>query len=468
MAPAAKAPAAKAKATAADKPEAATGATVETPAPVQPVGFKTTSETSGPQCAQETSTVVAVKSWTELMEPNAQCDPCDKYATELAQSVRKRLLEFLKARPAVGGVGVLSSLEGTLEAQEPLQIDSAAANAGKLHSFKEHWRWEGCNMSLQNNSLYEAPGNLFWLSMDPPTWNGAPLPATGLTYGQMAAGRQMWSDAKFIRSSEDPRQRHYFVQGSVPTAVRSMTDVPGQKAVGFVSLPCFGSRGVLAGWYSTADDALRAKDDSKVLKLYEAALSLPMRLRLGPSREQVSLDSISYSEDLFAARTLSSDSFFDYSQKVIDLFPPEPAFGGLTGRVVKEHAERLGLRFHGSPVSDNIQRALQNVAPYVQDANVRAAFKAFEDTSLALNDQTKLAMVMNATTKHFGKGSGAAVGACVQLLNALRYALVYKDVMKDSHLTKEFLVGGRNKAAPAFDLKVQRGLGLGGRVDVGV
>ena len=59
---------------------------------------------------------------------------------------------------------------------------------------------------------------------------------------------------------------------------------------------------------------------------------MPMRLRLGPSRVQVSLDSISYSEDLFAAKTLASDSFFDFAQKLIDLFPLEPAFGGLTGK----------------------------------------------------------------------------------------------------------------------------------------
>ena len=181
--------------------------------------------------------------------------------------------------------------------------------------------------------------------MRKPTWNGAELPATDLTYGQLAAGRQVWSDSKFFRSSEDPEKRHYFIQGSTPSAVSSLADIPAEKAVGFVSLPCLGARGMIAGWYSTADDALRDREKRKILKLYEAALSMPMRLRLGPSRVQVSLDSISYSEDLFAAKTVVSDSFFDFAQKLIDVFPLEPAFGGLTGKIVKEHAENWNMAF---------------------------------------------------------------------------------------------------------------------------
>ena len=196
-------------------------------------------------------------------------------------------------------------------------------------------------MSLETNGVYEAPGSMFWLSMQKPTWNGEELPATNLTYGQLAAGRQVWSDSKFFRSSEDPEKRHYFIQGSTPSAVSSLADIPAEKAVGFVSLPCLGARGMIAGWYSTVDDALRDREKRKILKLYEAALSMPMRLRLGPSRVQVSLDSISYSEDLFAAKTVVSDSFFDFAQKLIDVFPLEPAFGGLTGKIVKEHAEKL-------------------------------------------------------------------------------------------------------------------------------
>ena len=288
--------------------------------------------------------------------------------------------------------------------------------------------------------------------MRKPTWNGAELPATDLTYGQLAAGRQVWSDSKFFRSSEDPEKRHYFIQGSTPSAVSSLADIPAEKAVGFVSLPCLGARGMIAGWYSTVDDALRDREKRKILKLYEAALSMPMRLRLGPSRVQVSLDSISYSEDLFAAKTVVSDSFFDFAQKLIGVFPIEPAFGGLSGKMMKDHADKLGIRYHGNKIGDTLVRGLQNLAPFVQNAQVQEAFKAFEDVSFALNDQTKISMLMHTTTKHFGRGKAAGVAACVQLLKALRLSLLYKDIAKDSHLTKEFLIGGRNKAPFIFNI----------------
>ena len=76
---------------------------------------------------------------------------------------------------------------------------------------------------------------------------------------------------------------------------------------------------------------------------------------------------------------------------------------------------------------------------------VRVAFKAFEDVSDALTDQTKLPYVMNLCSKAYMKGSEAAIGALVQVLHSLRLALIYKDIKKDAHLTKEFLVGGRNE-----------------------
>ena len=59
---------------------------------------------------------------------------------------------------------------------------------------------------------------------------------------------------------------------------------------------------MIAGWYSTVDDALRVQGKRNILNLCEAALSMPMPWRLGPSKVQVSLDSIYYSEDLFAAK----------------------------------------------------------------------------------------------------------------------------------------------------------------------
>ena len=64
-----------------------------------------------------------------------------------------------------------------------------------------------------------------------------------------------------------------------------------------------------------------------------------MRLRLAPSYVQVCLDSITYGEDLHNAKMAASDSFFDFAQKVISLFPAEPPFKDLVRRAVISKCE---------------------------------------------------------------------------------------------------------------------------------
>ena len=207
----------------------------------------------------------------------------------------------------MGGIG----LKGALEQQQPLTIkpQGDVETQVLLRTYKEHWRWNTCKMSLEATGLYEAPGNLFWLSTSYPQWKGERVPGMELSYGELSGGRDMWSHEKFLRSGDSDNSRMYMLNGALPTAVLSVQDVSAGGDAHFVELPCFGSRGVLAGFYSVMDDALRACDYFKVRRLYEAALSMPMRVRAGPSLQQITLDSLSYSEDLYAANCITSDSF---------------------------------------------------------------------------------------------------------------------------------------------------------------
>ena len=56
---------------------------------------------------------------------------------------------------------------------------------------------------------------------------------------------------------------------------------------------------------------------------------------------------------------------------------------------------------------------------------------------------------MHTASKTFTKGSAAANGALAHLMNALRIAIEYKDIAKDSHVTKDFLTGAKHKAGYA-------------------
>ena len=80
---------------------------------------------------------------------------------------------------------------------------------------------------------------------------------------------------------------------------------------------------------------------------------------------------------------------------------------------------------------------------------MREALKLLEDVSPQLNDPSKISVLMHTASKTFTKGSAAANGALAQLTKALRIAIEYKDITRDSHVTKEFLTGAKYKAGYA-------------------
>ena len=142
-----------------------------------------------------------------------------------------------------------------------------------MNTLKDTWNLEHCALSLTSQGLYEAPGHAFWIGVDRPTWDGALLPACKVAYGKIAAGMQMWSDDKHIRSAVgDPSKRRCLINGVFPTAAVSLAEATDKLR----SVPCSASRGILAGLYSASDDGLRENN----VQTIRALRSLEMRCRV--------------------------------------------------------------------------------------------------------------------------------------------------------------------------------------------
>ena len=172
--------------------------------------------------AESVPALLVAKPWAALgVESGFLTDdvPCEDYVERVAASVRYQLISVLSLPPAAGGI----DLEGMLHIQAPLKV---AETLKGMDSYKEHWRWSNCKKSLLNCGLYSAPGNIFWIAVGKPTWLGRTLPAVTLTYGQLAAGRAMWSDEKFQRSNEDHNKRHYLLDEAMPTAINGLAERP--------------------------------------------------------------------------------------------------------------------------------------------------------------------------------------------------------------------------------------------------
>ena len=105
--------------------------------------------------------------------------------------------------------------------------------------------------------------------------------------------------------------------------------------------------------------------EHRVFKLFEAALSVPIRLRLNPDPDNCRLLSLRYSEQAFAVMGASgADSFWKFAEKVC-------GFGAFTKAASQSipkatvALQQAGLTFRGKLLTENWVRALRALAPYV-------------------------------------------------------------------------------------------------------
>ena len=132
---------------------------------------------------------------------------------------------------------------------------------------------------------------------------------------------------------------------------------------------------------------------------------------------------------------------------MIALFPTDPPFASLQRRTVQTRCDENQIKFHGHAIGVNGVRALLSVAPYAADVKVSSALKSMEDVSKKLNVRI---MLMATTKQHFPNSTDAAIGAFKELVECLRSSLLFKDITKDAHINKDFLVGTRSKVVWFF------------------
>ena len=389
--------------------------------------------------------------WEEVcarIQSRVRLQPCEEWFKKVVSEVHDRLTTYLKDLSAKSAAGDFT-FNGTLEEQEPLSIE----DGGKMTTVKESWNWDHAESSLSEKGMYEGPGSIFWLKKTNPTWEGQPLAATGLTYPQVKVGRTVWSNEVYKRSAEAEEKRRYIGGPVIPTAIQSMSDFPagagGKKKQIFIELPILASRAIVAGWYTMMHDALmKPAFGGQVEQLYEAALSMPMRVRVGCTRQQATIDSMSFAEAVFATANCCCDSFWDFSQKAVDVIGAR-VMASMTQSSIVTKCEKLFFSFHGSKIQPMGARNLQSLCPFVDSAAVGAAIKSFEEISPALNEQSKLGTLMASASKTYQKGTPAAAGAVAALIDWLKASLVFKDISREGHMTTEFLVGTSKKPGVA-------------------
>ena len=168
-------------------------------------------------------------------------------------------------------------------------------------------------------------------------------------------------------SSSQPHMRRFSFDVPLPAMVVdskvAQRKYPGKDTVVFAHpVPLLAGRAVIITWYGAMATALKrvaasgASDaEERVFKLFEAALSVPIRLRLNPDKDSCQLLSLSFSENMFAnAGATGTDSFWKFAEKVCRLSNFNKAISTKTSipRLLTLVKEQYGLSFKGKTLTE--------------------------------------------------------------------------------------------------------------------
>ena len=298
------------------------------------------------------------------------------YISHLYKSVVSRLSLFLYDCNSV-------ALRAPLYKQKCPQISSASGdtNLERPTSFREAWDMQHCVESLSQNGIYEAAAPLWQFDPLLEHWGDTEIFPHDASWSQFLACLSYWSEANFVSSASAEGQRRYIFPGFIPTAVKSVAIVQatGAKTGNFTGMPLCGAHVLAWSLYGAIDGALNDGADERVLRLYEASLSITVRMRAGPSAVQLTLDNLTFVDTLRLQNVASgSHSFFEFVSTVSSL----PGFNAKSsGPAIVDAAKRLGVAFNAKPIERNMAYSILAVMSFTPSSSAKAAWRFAERVS---------------------------------------------------------------------------------------
>ena len=334
------------------------------------------------------------------------------WGAEAKAYVDGRLIAFLRGRPE----GHLSfDVPSTPMLIPPLRISDAAASGPGPTSFREVMCYSNLHKSFAASAQYEAAGTVWMLDAVSDTG----LSADRVTVSQLEAAANFWSPDTFARSSLQPLARRYFFDVPIPAQVvdaqvaqRAGGDgSPETDGVLFAkAVPVISGRAVVLSWYAAMAEALQTGHDERAMKLFEAALSVPIRLRLMPDFESCQLASLSFQETASNATAASGAcSFWHFATGVSKLSKFEQGIAdNLSYAKLMGVLKSYGLTHKGKPITDHALRSLKALTPFVCSDECWSSMSLAEPFCPELRDST---LLLQLAAHSSARGAGAAAAA---------------------------------------------------------
>ena len=233
-----------------------------------------------------------------MEDPAAQRGQLQDWVRQMKNYVDIALHDFLEKRK-----GELSfELPAKCALIPPLAITTAASGAN-LSAFREVLDYDNLLASFSRTKQYEAAGTVWML--DPICSD-----FDEVLISQLEGAMSLWSEEAYHLSSNHAPSRHLSFDVPLPVAVVD-TNVaqraePGKPGVCVTeAMTMLAGRAVVLTWYSAMSEALQQSHEDRVWYLFNAALSVPIRMRLLPDGDEHSLAALKFAETLFASSAAS-------------------------------------------------------------------------------------------------------------------------------------------------------------------
>jgi len=339
-----------------------------------------------------------------------------------------------------------TKLRDPLYLQRTPAFDAASgASRASATTFKEPWVMENCLKSLRNNGMYEASMTVWQFISAAKQWNGIDLGTSGVSWKQYDACAGLWRKAALASSSEHSDKERYIFPGFLLTCVKSAEAIEeALKANSFFrDLPACGGQAVLWSLIGAFNEALGAGDTVQVNKLYEASVTVTVRMRLAPSKAQVRLDQMTFIDVLRQQHLAAgATSFCEFAWALLDF---EEITGQESGPELVKKLETLGVTFKGKNVEKNLCYTILGLVGIADAGAGKSAIRYLERINGAIfSDHTKVQRTCQVIKKNCAADEWK--DAVVHLMEVMGVALIGGDA-EEEDFTVDYLVPRQRRQA---------------------
>ncbi|CAK0853209.1 unnamed protein product [Prorocentrum cordatum] len=312
----------------------------------------------------------------------------------------------------------------------------AITDAANLSSFREVMDDDNLVASFSRTKEYEAAG-AGWM-LDPICSDIDDVSAS-----QLEGAVGVRSEEAHSLSPKHAASRRLSFDAPIPAMVVDVKVAqrfePNRPGVCVTeALAVLAGRAVVIAWRAAMSEALQQSNEDRVWHLFNAALSVPIRMRLLPDGDATHLAALAFSEKMFSAYAASgAESFW----RVENCFAKQEPVSKLEAAL-----KAYGLQFKGKACTAATAAALKGLCTFALDGACSSAFKLVEVHFPELRDPTLLMSIGFACSTRGGSDAEARE-LLVFIVNSLCVARLAGDVPKGEEPVVSRIVG-RDRKTP--------------------